>query len=408
MKTKIISAFVLLFLSIGTIAQTIVDATVVAVIPLGNQAFSVLNETGTENYYKTSPHVSGALNINQQIQIELHPNNNVGRLIAPTLSEPLFCRIIQPNTPLEQVVNVLVYMPQLENNILFFEDSTQIRLFYDEIVELSDRSNKELDLLLNGIEAQFNGFVSYRTWFNNQYDWLNGAFASKEIERISKLDFMNDEIIKTFFNENRFIGIGDSVYYYHNQNVVVSAKKNYNRGILALSALPADYDVYGTGSIVLSDTALRAYSELYESGSGPKGVAIVTDSLRYVSSPYKQNVNCNVHTKLLRLEVTEYFTNTSGNTILEPYYNNGTLSINWGDGTPIQVINGYNGEWVSHYYSITAQTYNPLTTFEFTDRNGNAQTLEDGNGTDGQPINILVEFACTDIDKDLYGEMESG
>jgi len=62
MKTKIISAFVLLFLSIGTIAQTIFDATVVAVIPLGNQAFSVLNETGTENYYKTSPHVSGALN----------------------------------------------------------------------------------------------------------------------------------------------------------------------------------------------------------------------------------------------------------------------------------------------------------------------------------------------------------
>ncbi|MBK6527465.1 MAG: hypothetical protein IPG07_19070 [Crocinitomicaceae bacterium] len=158
MRSKFLSVFMLLFLSIRISAQTTINGTVVAIIPMGNQSFSILNETGTENYFKTSPHPLGELQLQASIQIELHPNDKIGRVISPTLSEPLFCRRIQPNTPLDQLVAVLQYMPQEENDILFFEDTTHIRLFYDEIVELYEMTNKELDVILNAVEAQAKDF----------------------------------------------------------------------------------------------------------------------------------------------------------------------------------------------------------------------------------------------------------
>ncbi|MBK6527464.1 MAG: hypothetical protein IPG07_19065 [Crocinitomicaceae bacterium] len=103
----------------------------------------------------------------------------------------------------------------------------------------------------------------------------------------------------------------------------------------------------------------------------------------------------------MRLEILEYFTNTSGFTDIDTHYHSATLSIDWDDNSPIQVINNYTGQEISHFYNDLG-TYFPTATIVFNDRYGDEQTLEDGNSTDGKEIEFQVQTACTDADAHQY------
>ncbi|MBK6952785.1 MAG: hypothetical protein IPH24_12245 [Crocinitomicaceae bacterium] len=78
----------------------------------------------------------------------------------------------------------------------------------------------------------------FRTHFNQENNWLTGSFTLEEIERIAMKDFVSDEILKTFLNAERFVGVGDSIFYWHAGKIQIAIHKDYSRGILTLSNLP--------------------------------------------------------------------------------------------------------------------------------------------------------------------------
>ena len=84
-----------------------------------------------------------------------------------------------------------------------------------------------IDEMLDKLEHSIIGYNSYRTWFNNTYNWLDGEFTSSEIKYLSNLEFVNDEITKTLLNEDRFIGKGDTIYQYQAQNIVLKFSKYF-------------------------------------------------------------------------------------------------------------------------------------------------------------------------------------
>lgn len=411
MRTKNIISILFIFFIYSGKTQEFRDANVVAVITLGAHHYSIINETGTDNYFKTSPHEIGELSQDQNVELKFHPNNqNQAKVIASSLKSNLFCHLIGSNSPINEFVDVLELMPTLENEILFFEDRAHIDAFYDEVTLLFARSDKEMDVLLDIIEDQFDGFTSYRTWFNQEYNWLDGAFTKEDIDRISNLDFINDEIQKTMLNQEMLVGLSDSIYYFHSANVQIAIQKDNSRLLNILKDLTPDYDIFEPSSfLVVFQTEAKLISGL-NSISPPKGEAVITDDLYYETTVSTSSPDeCDTYTHKVRVYLYEFFTDVDDDQIvtLMPQQGTVSLTIDWNDGSNPQVVDNYISQWVSHTYPEEG-VYNPTTSITFEDKNGGTNTIEDGNGTDGQEFQLLVKDGCTSNDAEKPGDVIDG
>jgi hypothetical protein len=203
-------------------------------------------------------------------------------------------------------------MPEIEGGILFFDDTTQMRNYALALDHLLEDTLLEMDELLDIVEQQFSGFVSYRTWFNETYDWLEGAFSTQEIIELSEREFVNDEVLKTILNEDRFVGIGEKVYYYHSRDVIIAVNKTNQLRIGQMEVIPDNYDVFGYGSMFLGDTTVDLISYKYVQGSGNYAHVEVNDSLSYESTPLGENVDCSIFEKLYRVGIYETWADSVG------------------------------------------------------------------------------------------------
>lgn len=164
MRTKNFLLMSLLLWTFYGAGQNITDGQVVGTVPVGNQFYSVINETGSENYYKTSPHSSTELKQGQSVKLEFSGNStNQAKVIAANLQSNLYCHLIPQNGGNNPLLEILGNMPVLENEILFFEDTSQIRIFYDLLNAIIDGSNLGMDEMLDLAELQFPGYESYRS-----------------------------------------------------------------------------------------------------------------------------------------------------------------------------------------------------------------------------------------------------
>lgn len=399
---------ILMLLTIGAFGQNYRHAIVKAIIPFGQSSYAVLEELNTSNYFKTSPFPHGDLSMNQQVEFDYSSNNsNQHQVYATSLTGNLFCHGILISNQNQQIVNYLTNMPEIEGEILFFDDTTQMRNYALALDQLLVDTVLEMDELLDIVEQQFSGFVSYRTWFNETYDWLEGSFSTQEIIDLTEREFVNDEVLKTILNENRFVGIGEKVYYYHSRDVIIAVNKTNQLRIGQMEVIPDNYDVFGYGSMFLGDTTVDLISYKYVPGSGNYAKLEVNDTLSYESVLGYENVNCSVFEKLYRVWIYETWADSVGATPnTEKYEVSGTLEINWRDGT-VEIIEGYEGEWLYHLYDSMG-TYRPITTLTFNDRNGDEQVLEDGPGTEGEEIELIVGIACTEENASISGMQISG
>jgi len=422
---KLKLSFIAILISFVGMSQQSFDATVVGIINVGQQDYSVLNKNGTTKFYKTTLYSSGELYYNQSVVLSV--NNETFLVTANTLTSNTYASIINTSNSSTNASLSSITLPTIENGILFFEDSQH----YDDTYDLLESyiNGGAIDQMLDNLENSIIGYTSYRTWFNNTYNWLEGEFSSEEIEYLSKLEFVNDEITKTLLNKDRFIGMGDTIYQYQAQNVFIKFSKYNTEAKSYLASLPFGTDI-STKKLGIGDSLafkIESLTFTYPDGSTIKSTnVVVEDSLRYVSRVYTNNVNCSVEQKMIKINVEEdlyadttYNYDSTSYTIdwltndywyLSNSNSNATLTIDWGDNTT-QTINNYTGQWITHSYpsGSVGVYYHPETTLTFDDAKGDSQQLEDGtNVSGGEAISFFVNYACANAEIELWDEQDNG
>lgn len=386
----------------------------------GQQNYYILNENGTEDYYKSSPY-DVLLNINQSLQIKFtdRPDQMV-EIVVPSVNEILLARKIE--TPAGGISPRLLYrLPKQAGDILYFESEAHLAEVQDLVRDyLADGPDNDINIQnkLNQIEGKFDGFNSYRTYFEKKYNLSTGSFTELEIEKILKEDFINDDVLKTFFNSYRLIGIGEKVHYYHQTDLILSFPIGNTQALEYVKEIcriqdSQDYDVFApeSGMYELMDY-LEVTSGKYEIPFPSKGAVWVSPEYSYYSIPVQFHLpeNCNPYKKGLAMELNKvYHENTQAGSQSTPVNltsAGASLTIDWGDGVT-EVFNNYDGSVKYHTYSST-NIYFPVTTLTFVDLYGVTRQIQDGNNTGGNDMSFTTSLACTDIDKNLWGQKTSG
>lgn len=306
-------------------------------------------------------------------------------------------------------------LPVLENEILFFRDTTHLYKFSEQFDELDDELTEELELddLLDALESLYNGFYSFRTYLNDKYkivdydeedEFDEFGMTDEEFLAFEEEDFIADLVYRALFNSNRLIGIGERVYYYHSINQSVNTRKNDYEAINILVDISNERidDIFETEHNIFTynrfnfdiNEARIAFlkgnsDDLDSSDIFPKGSFIINGLKKYYSNPIIENsAGCNVYEKSLRVRVSLDTFNIAENSwenwpVLVNLNNkqNSVLSINWGDGSSL-IITEYKGEKIFHTYPDDSTKYNITTTLTWDEpvsNLGNVQvTLFDG------------------------------
>lgn len=95
MKSKHLITLSFLFFGYFGISQKTSNGEVISVFPFGAKSYSFILKTGTDHYYKTSPHENGELIQGQIVEILFNQTGNSPNSIqinTPTLTKPLFCQ----------------------------------------------------------------------------------------------------------------------------------------------------------------------------------------------------------------------------------------------------------------------------------------------------------------------------
>lgn len=222
-------------------------------------------------------------------------------------------------------------------------------------------------------------------------------------------DFVSDDIHKTLLNEHRLIGIGSEVVYYHRLNQWVKLNKNETEAIEDLARIDDAETLFDPEIEFVRKKPILIHSPLIS--IAPLKGEFIWGDFRFTSQPIFQNVNCSIYEKLLLVEIDKYEAQNNPNDpwveIFPWAWPSPTLTIDWGDGTS-QVINDYDGEFVSHTYSSLG-TFSPSTVVTWTEGIGvNQVVIELVDNTPATINDYLVAYACTQQEDARWGEKTSG
>lgn len=393
----------LLIFSFEGYAQQLRNATIVAVVPFGNQMYCILNEDGTNDYYKTSPHSNSILVANKAVQIDdVITTIDLVEVTDADISIPLFATKIQQNGQ-GNLFPPAHRMPVLRNEILFFESEEHIQEFYQlvDVYLYEGPSQSAVEVKLNKLENEFPGFTSFSDHLENKYQISKGGFTEKEVDEIERADIINEIIHKSLFNEHRLIGVGNEIYYYHTSNFTLVINENVPNGVQILEAIQTkqdagNYDIFSDPLLteLYKDEDTKFISSHYET-TDTKGYTQVNPQLGYQTTIHPwDEVGCDRYTKNLRISFLDQIEIGVGAT---EYTIDGTFVINWGDGAPVQTVLNYEGEAVTHVYPIgVSQIYQATTSFTFVNTNGDLTTVLDGyNAPQSGDIAFNTEDACS-------------
>ena len=268
-----------LLFGFSSLGQTTKSAQVIGVIPLGSSEYSILLEDNSDNYFKTSPHPTGELVLQQSVQLEFAPNESEqAEVITSTLNSTLYAQLVTQD-PSGSSIPPNYTLPILENGILFFQDQQHLLDVYDVLTDFTEYG--DLQDQLDIAEDQYTGFESYRTWFNNEYDWRDGIHSMQEFDDIVKKDFICDEIKKTMLNEHLEIGVGDSIYYFHDLGLVLVIEKTDSVTLSAFEEIEREDDPF------VSESALFEHFFSFNIATGNpfnfRGSVEVDDDLTYTT-----------------------------------------------------------------------------------------------------------------------------
>jgi hypothetical protein len=162
MKSKFLLLFIFTVSCFYSFSQNVYTGKVESVLPYGGQNYSFISENGTNNYYKTSPYISGALTQGQSVELYITDegtNSETIEVKASSLDEPLFCeRTSEGNMHSERdSIDLSKYVSfNSQHDILVFETWEDVKSLETQIFELSrnypfNRGNEEL--ILNTLDS---------------------------------------------------------------------------------------------------------------------------------------------------------------------------------------------------------------------------------------------------------------
>lgn len=410
MKFYLIPLFTIL--AFLTFAQSR-NATVVGVINLGSIDYSLIQENGTSNIFKTSPYPTQSLGEGQDVEIMNTQNEGQVKVLAETLSETVYAQKVENN---EGFLPPSEIKPSLEYDILFFENEQEAKEYYEWLEIYLDQNTGDVDSLLDILEDSFSGYVSFRTFFNNKYDFENGEFTDEQLEDISREDFLSDIILKTLLNEYRLVGIGEEITYFHEDNQWVKFAKGDVDALSTIKLVENGADLFDPNSGVIQNNKFNIQAPLIVYSGESKGQYIVNSQKKFTSTPKIENVNCSIYKKRLRVVVSVCnWDQTNSEWDCEQlnytqYPSNTTLTINWGDGSTVETIDEYDGTFIDHEYPATG-TYYPTTQLTFgtsVGLNWYVVSLNDGQGTSGSDITMQVASSCQESEYHKLGYDFSG
>jgi hypothetical protein len=439
MKRKIQMALLALLVNVSSsFAQQVLDATVVAVLPYG-QGLNVyfLHETNNSEYYK-SVVTDVVLTTNDVARIWIPANEDGLFLVEDGIGgEFLAQKTSNPSTQLPLDLSLL--LPSVINEILFFDSPEHLSELYKLTEEYTNQfeDNDDYQIYLNSIEELFGlDFISYRKYFTEKYP-IDGSYSDHTISQMHQENFISDDIMSTYFNQFRLIGIGDTVYYYNNRKEILAVHEGNEVGIEYLEYLAREkdsdpeFDIFSDVSGM--DLEYKQIDYISKKGDkvSAKGITYTEIAGGEENGYYFQTIvekidevgECAPNVKGINVEFWYGVAGSTNSNI--NYYTNGStitsststiirtvkLKINWGDGTWTTVYNNYTDlETIYHTYPLNpGQEYNVVVETEFYDLYAlQTNSVFDGAGYPGSsPIKFNVGIACTKEDTQKYKEKVS-
>lgn len=389
----------------NTQAQTQKSGTVLGVIQYGDLEYSIINEDNTNNLYKTSVHGVDQLNEQEPVTLSFTSSTNFDNceVIGESNTENIYAKLYTEDLSIPSYL--FSNAPKQINDILYFDNKDHLEKYEELMVDYcNEHPFTSTNTLLDEIEASFNSFTSYRTFFNNKHNMLSGEFDPKQLLEIIKEDCINDEFLKTLFNSQKLIGVGDDVYFYSATGELVTVPKTSENGINFLKNISAkqekDYTNFITtdywlhalfykGHVIKDNEPMNVKGYHYTDEMDENGYyERYATKISLVSSCDPQHKQISVP-----VDYEIYDTNGFSFNYVDLNQSNTTLVINWGDNSPLEVITNYAGQYVSHAYT-GQDNYYPKTTITFDTPEGTI-TIEDGLN-DELKFNTLL--ACTNAD----------
>ena len=283
---------------------------------------------------------------------------------------------------------------------MFFENSQHITdltelLYGQEEFDIENNDNLQDSSILFAFEAEYPNFKSFRLHIENRYaSQERDGYTEDELRGYYKYDHLKDDALKSFFNENRLIGIGDSVYYYHNTNEALRFHVNFTEGYEICRKLSVlnKYEntlTHSRGTLLI-DPRLEEMSEIYNPNR-TKGSITLTDpnipakkiihesKLDYDYPPAlceNTTVRIWISIKAIELPYQIFETNGSITNVEQKEYAVNlknrpvTLEIKWkgasSTGNDIQIITDYKGGKVARDYG-EAVSHEVITNITYAD-----------------------------------------
>lgn len=416
MKKISLSFFLLICLtSFSQITKT--EGTIIGEILVGEQHSYIISESGTSNYYKSS--VCSTILPNSSVVTLVYTEREDGMIdVRNDISnEIILAKLLNTENG---VINteILSELPSVLNEMLVFRNEDHLTRFYD-LVDLSvssaSDSSAEMNEKLAEIEDLFNGFVSYRKYFDDKYFVGDKAFTESEIASLENEDFISNEVLKSLFNSYRIIGIGDSIYYYNDMDEIVSFSDEDIAILNDIKVLSRAKDIEKVSIFDISSGLMTKDLVVLTSKKKkklPKSVIAINLDYSYhsIPVPYHLVESCNPFKKGIQIQLNEvYHPNQAYADQTYTAYNfNGagaSLFINWGDGNS-QTVSNYDGSFIYHTYT-GSQTYSVSTILTFVDLYGITRQMYDGENY-GTAILFNTETACSELDAAQYASSSSG
>lgn len=405
-----------MFVSKFGFSQNQIDGTVRSVIELGLFKYCIIQQDGTNNYYKSSTYSSNIF-LNQELKIDTtYRKDNRVVLNIPDVNEIVLAQKLGSSINTYLMTKIGSELPNCIDGTLFFTDTTQLRIFIElvsnEYLTLDDDSETR-SLKLDSIQNLFPNFISYKNYFINKYDYENGEFTEKEIEDMNKEDFINDDVLKSIFNEFKFIGVGDSIYYYHSIDEVISFNSEDDTAYVNTKRISQlenaiDYDVFGINSEFFKNDGQYNVSSTKKKKNKPKGTGTVSFSQSISFQTIVSQDDYIEDCSRKRGIVFELF--LVNGTIYSDYNQpfNSKITIDWKDGTIEEIYNYIpnTSQKIIHEYQ-TPGVFFPTTLYEFEYFDEIVQ-IYDGNGTGGILIKFDTQTACAKLNKQEPGYEASG
>ncbi|MGB0933989.1 MAG: hypothetical protein ACPGU5_06880 [Lishizhenia sp.] len=404
-------------------AQNLITVDVLQELDYGGIHLYIMTDGQTNINYKSSASQTDILDVGNSVELDLSVSTGDYPMYIDGSSSTLIARAVassNSNSGFNMTNNILYNLPYQEGDILFFENTQHIidlseLLYEQENADINSNPSLEDSSIVFAFENEFPNFVSFRegmmiTFVDQEVD----GYDSDDMDAYYAYDHIHDNALKSFFNKYKLIGIGDSVYYYHNTNQIAHCHKDSTSSVQILreagNELKED-DIF-FGNDLLLDPNIEMNSDKYDVIKGKDIIYITSGSSHYSYSSiaYREidNQNCNILKQGFRYEINKSLIDPAQQWLLDLSTYSNQMIIDWGDNSPLEIIDNYGGEIVYHTFP-TENVYYATVKFTLYDNAFNIiQTLEFNDNSTTTELDFNTFGACTILDDTEHTYKELG